>query len=89
MLNAKKSLAQRGWLLAILVGVTLTLAACSTEEDQVPAANGTATFEFSVDPTAQTVTLAQPNKGLSPQQETAPGEARVLLQGQEIILASL
>ena len=90
MLNAKKSLTQRGWLLAILVGVTLTLAACSTEEDQVPgAANGTATFEFSVDPTAQTVTLAQPDNGLSPQQETAPGEARVLLQGQEIILASL
>ena len=89
MLNAKKSLTQRGWLLAILVGVMLTLAACSTEEDQVPAANGTATFEFSVDPTTQTVTLAQPNKGLSPQQETTPGEARVLLQGQEIILASL
>ena len=89
MLNAKKSLAQRGWLLAILVGVMLTLAACSTEQDQVPAANGTATFGFSVDPVTQTVTLAQPAKGLEPQQESAPGEARVLLQGQEIILASL
>ena len=89
MPNATKSLAQRGWLLAFLVGVMLTLAACSTEQDQVPAATGPATFEFSVDPATETVTLVKPDRGLEPQQETTPGEARVLLPNEEIILASI
>ena len=88
MPNATKSLAQRGRLLAFLVSAMLVLAACST--NQAPeAATGPATFEFSVDPATETVTLAKPVQGLEPQQETTPGEARVLLQGQEIILASL
>ncbi len=88
MPNAKKSLAQRGWLLALLVGVMVTLAACST--DEVPeATSGPASFEFAVDPVTQTLTLVKPDKGFAPQQETAPGEARVLLPNEEIILASI
>ena len=88
MPNATKSLAQRGWLLAILVSVMLTLAACSTEQDQVPAATGPATFQFSVDPAAQSVTLAKP-ENVATQQAGASDEPRVLLQGEEIALASL
>ena len=86
-MNVKKNLVQRSRFLAPLVGVMLALAACST--DQTPdAATGPATFGFSVDPATQTVVLVQPSS-LAPQQADAPGEARMLVQGREIILASL